>query len=90
MTRTSISAGGSLFTAWPSSRMHLRPSIKRSPSNPMTRTPTLVGVLSWWRQATWTAHSLEQHPDMAVVADWRLVSLAELPALVAGVNRSER
>jgi FMN phosphatase YigB (HAD superfamily) len=32
----------------------------------------------------------EQHPDMAAVADWRLVSLAELPSLVAEVNRSER
>lgn len=32
----------------------------------------------------------QHHPDMETAADWRLVSLAELPPLVAEVNRSER
>lgn len=41
------------------------------------------------RRGPW-GYIWERHPDMAAVADWRLVSLAELPALVAGVNRSER
>lgn len=30
------------------------------------------------------------HPDMAEAADWRIVSLTELPALVEDVNRSAR
>jgi len=32
----------------------------------------------------------QNHPDMAVVAEWRMVSLAELPPIVAEVNQSER
>lgn len=36
------------------------------------------------RRGPW-GYVLEDHPDMAVAADWRMTSLAELPGLVAGV-----
>jgi hypothetical protein len=39
------------------------------------------------RRGPW-GYIWEHHPDIAAVADWRMVSLAELPPLVAGVNRS--
>ena len=32
----------------------------------------------------------ERDPDMQSAADWRIETLAELPAIVAGVNSSER
>jgi FMN phosphatase YigB (HAD superfamily) len=41
------------------------------------------------RRGPW-GYIWERHPDMAVVADWRMASLAEVPALVAEVNRSGR
>jgi hypothetical protein len=41
------------------------------------------------RRGPWV-YIWEQHPDMAAAADWRIGSLAELPPIVAGVNRSER
>jgi HAD superfamily hydrolase (TIGR01662 family) len=41
------------------------------------------------RRGPW-GYIWEHHPDMAVAADWRIVSLAELPPLAAEVNRSER
>jgi len=41
------------------------------------------------RRGPW-GYIWEHHPDMATAADWRVVSLAELPPLVAEVNRSER
>jgi HAD superfamily hydrolase (TIGR01662 family) len=41
------------------------------------------------RRGPW-GYIWERHPDMAAAADWRMASLTELPALVAGVNRSER
>lgn len=40
------------------------------------------------RRGPW-GYIWEHHPDMATAADWRIVSLAELPPLVAEVNRSE-
>jgi FMN phosphatase YigB (HAD superfamily) len=40
------------------------------------------------RRGPW-GYIWERHPDMANTADWRMTTLAELPALVAGVNRSE-
>jgi len=41
------------------------------------------------RRGPW-GYIWEHHPDMADVADWRMTGLAELPPLVAEVNRSER
>ena len=41
------------------------------------------------RRGPW-GYIWEHHPDMAAAADWRMASLAELPPLVAEVNRSER
>jgi HAD superfamily hydrolase (TIGR01549 family) len=41
------------------------------------------------RRGPW-GYIWEHHPDMAAAADWRMSSLAELPPLVAEVNRSER
>jgi HAD superfamily hydrolase (TIGR01662 family) len=40
------------------------------------------------RRGPW-GYIWEHHPDMMMAADWRLTSLAELPPLVAEVNRSE-
>ena len=41
------------------------------------------------RRGPW-GYIWENHPGMASAADWRVLSLAELPPLVAEVNRSER
>jgi|SRR5712664_280808 len=41
------------------------------------------------RRGPW-GYIWERHSEMAAVADWRVVSLAELPPIVAEVNRSER
>jgi FMN phosphatase YigB (HAD superfamily) len=41
------------------------------------------------RRGPW-GYIWEHHPDMAAAVDWRVASLAELPPLVAEVNRSER
>jgi FMN phosphatase YigB (HAD superfamily) len=41
------------------------------------------------RRGPW-GYIWERHPDMATAADWRITSLAELPPLVAEVNRSGR
>jgi HAD superfamily hydrolase (TIGR01549 family) len=41
------------------------------------------------RRGPW-GYIWENHPDMTAAADWRMASLAELPSLVDGVNRSER
>jgi FMN phosphatase YigB (HAD superfamily) len=41
------------------------------------------------RRGPW-GYVWENHPDMAGTAEWRMVSLAELPPIVAEVNRSER
>ena len=41
------------------------------------------------RRGPW-GYIWEHHPDMAAAADWRVASLAELPPLVAEVNRSGR
>ena len=41
------------------------------------------------RRGPW-GYIWEHHPDMAAAADWRITSLAELPPLVAEVNRSGR
>jgi HAD superfamily hydrolase (TIGR01662 family) len=41
------------------------------------------------RRGPW-GYIWENHPDMATAADWRITSLAELPPLVAEVNRSGR
>jgi HAD superfamily hydrolase (TIGR01549 family) len=41
------------------------------------------------RRGPW-GYIWENHSDMAAAADWRVASLAELPSLVAEVNRSER
>lgn len=41
------------------------------------------------RRGPW-GYIWENHPDMAATADWSMVSLAELPPIVAGVNRSGR
>jgi HAD superfamily hydrolase (TIGR01549 family) len=41
------------------------------------------------RRGPW-GHIWERHPDMGEAADWHLSSLAELPPLVAEVNRSGR
>ena len=41
------------------------------------------------RRGPW-GYIWERHPDMAAVADWRMTTLAELPGIVAGVNRSAR
>jgi HAD superfamily hydrolase (TIGR01662 family) len=41
------------------------------------------------RRGPW-GYIWEHHPDMAAAADWRMASLAELPPLVAEVNRSGR
>jgi HAD superfamily hydrolase (TIGR01662 family) len=39
------------------------------------------------RRGPW-GYIWQNHPDMAEAADWRMVSLSELPSLVAGFNRS--
>lgn len=41
------------------------------------------------RRGPW-GYIWERHPDMPAVADWRMTTLAELPGIVAGVNRSAR
>jgi HAD superfamily hydrolase (TIGR01549 family) len=41
------------------------------------------------RRGPW-GYIWERHPDLPRWADWRMTSLAELPALVAGVNSSAR
>jgi HAD superfamily hydrolase (TIGR01549 family) len=41
------------------------------------------------RRGPW-GHIWEHHPDMDSAADWRMASLAELPSIVAEVNRSGR
>ena len=41
------------------------------------------------RRGPW-GYIWEGHPDMPAVADWRMTTLAELPEIVAGVNRSAR
>ena len=41
------------------------------------------------RRGPW-GYIWEHHPDMAAAADWRIMSLSELPPLVTEVNRSER
>ncbi len=41
------------------------------------------------RRGPW-GYIWEHHPDMAAAADWSMTSLAELPPLVAEVNRSGR
>jgi HAD superfamily hydrolase (TIGR01662 family) len=41
------------------------------------------------RRGPW-GYILADHPDMAEAADWRIDSLAELPPIVAEVNRSGR
>ena len=41
------------------------------------------------RRGPW-GYIWEHHPDIAAAADWRMTSLAELPPLVAEVNRSGR
>jgi HAD superfamily hydrolase (TIGR01549 family) len=41
------------------------------------------------RRGPW-GYLWERHPDMAAVADWRMTTLAELPGIVAEVNRSAR
>lgn len=41
------------------------------------------------RRGPW-GYIWEQHADMPAAADWRMTTLAELPAIVAGVNRSAR
>jgi len=41
------------------------------------------------RRGPW-GYIWEHHPDMVAVAEWRMASLAELPAIVARVNQSER
>lgn len=41
------------------------------------------------RRGPW-GYIRERHPDMAAVADWRMTTLAELPGIVADVNRSVR
>lgn len=41
------------------------------------------------RRGPW-GYIWERHPDMPTVADWRMTTLAELPGIVAGVNRSAR
>jgi HAD superfamily hydrolase (TIGR01662 family) len=40
------------------------------------------------RRGPW-GYIWEHHPDMAAAAEWRIASLAELPPIVAEVNRSE-
>jgi HAD superfamily hydrolase (TIGR01549 family) len=41
------------------------------------------------RRGPW-GYIWERHPDMLGVADWRMTTLAELPGIVADVNRSAR
>lgn len=41
------------------------------------------------RRGPW-GYIWEHHPDMQAAADWRLISLAELPAIAADVNSSSR
>jgi HAD superfamily hydrolase (TIGR01662 family) len=41
------------------------------------------------RRGPW-GYIWERHPDLPAVADWRMTTLAELPGIVATVNRSER
>lgn len=49
-----------------------------------------VGMLTAFiRRGPW-GYIWERHPDMPAVADWRMTTLAELPGIVAGVNRSAR
>jgi HAD superfamily hydrolase (TIGR01549 family) len=46
-------------------------------------------VTAFIRRGPW-GFIWEHHPDMANAADWRMESLADLPGLVASVNRSVR
>jgi FMN phosphatase YigB (HAD superfamily) len=41
------------------------------------------------RRGPW-GYIWEHHPDMQAAADWRMTSLAELPAIAADVNSSSR
>jgi HAD superfamily hydrolase (TIGR01662 family) len=41
------------------------------------------------RRGPW-GYIWERHPDLPAVADWRMTTLAELPDIVSGVNRSAR
>ena len=41
------------------------------------------------RRGPW-GYIWERHPDLPAVADWRMTTLAELPGIAAGVNRSAR
>jgi FMN phosphatase YigB (HAD superfamily) len=41
------------------------------------------------RRGPW-GYAWEQHPDLANATDWRVTSLAELPALLTAVNQSAR
>lgn len=41
------------------------------------------------RRGPW-GYIWERHPELPAVADWRMTTLAELPGIVAGVNRSVR
>ena len=41
------------------------------------------------RRGPW-GYIWERHPDMPALADWRMTTLAELPGIVADVNRSVR
>jgi FMN hydrolase / 5-amino-6-(5-phospho-D-ribitylamino)uracil phosphatase len=41
------------------------------------------------RRGPW-GYIWEHHPDLPAVADWRMTTLAELPGIVAAVNRSAR
>ena len=41
------------------------------------------------RRGPW-GYIWERHPDMPSVADWQMTTLAELPGIVAGVNRPAR
>ena len=53
------------------------------------KTAKAAGMLTAFiRRGPW-GYIWERHPDMAQAADWRMESLAELPSLVAEINRSE-
>jgi HAD superfamily hydrolase (TIGR01549 family) len=41
------------------------------------------------RRGPW-GYIWERHPEMHVLADWQMTTLAELPGIVAGVNQSAR
>jgi hypothetical protein len=46
--------------------------------DPRDRLRPLLAII---RRGPW-GYVLEHHPDLAAAADWRMTSLAELPALV--------